>query len=99
MPPNWRGSRCGSARSNGCRNGFDGGRNPILKPLDTIECRDAILDEDGTEPQWPEADVVIGNPPFLGNKRMIENLGENYTGNLRLTYSGRVSGGVDLVVY
>ena len=81
------------------RNGFDVGRNPILKPLDTIECRGAILDEDGTEPQWPEADVVIGNPPFLGNKRMIENLGENYMGDLRLTYSGRVSGGVDLVVY
>src|SRR5712671_4838868 len=48
------------------RNGFDVGRNPILKPLDTIECRDAILNEDGTEAQWPEADVVIGNPPFLG---------------------------------
>ena len=48
------------------RNGFDVGRNPILKPLDTIECRDAILNEDGSEAQWPKADVVIGNPPFLG---------------------------------
>ena len=25
------------------RNGFDEARNPILKPLDTIECHDAIL--------------------------------------------------------
>ena len=50
------------------RNGFDVGRNPILKPLDTIECRDAILNADGTEAEWPEADVVIGNPPFLGGK-------------------------------
>ena len=32
------------------RNGFDVGRNPILKPLDTIECRDASLNEDGTKP-------------------------------------------------
>ena len=29
--------------------GFDASRNPILKPLKTIECRDALLNEDGTE--------------------------------------------------
>ena len=23
------------------------------------------------EPEWPEADVVIGNPPFLGGKLLI----------------------------
>ena len=28
--------------------GFDASRNPILKPLKTIECRDALLNEDGT---------------------------------------------------
>ena len=48
------------------RNGFSKARHPILKPLDTIECRDAILTPDDAEPDWPEADVVIGNPPFLG---------------------------------
>ena len=32
------------------RNGFGIARNPILRPLDTIECRDAILNADGTEP-------------------------------------------------
>jgi type II restriction/modification system DNA methylase subunit YeeA len=53
------------------RNGFDVGRNPILKPLGTVECRDAILNPDGSEAEWPEADVVIGNPPFLGDKLMI----------------------------
>ena len=50
------------------RNGFSEARDPILRPLDTIECRDAILTPDDTEPDWPEADVVIGNPPFLGGK-------------------------------
>ena len=44
------------------RNGFTGSREPILKPLDTIECRDAILTPEGGEPEWPEADVVIGKP-------------------------------------
>ena len=41
------------------RNGFSESHDPILKPLDTIECRDAILTPDNTEPDWPEADVVI----------------------------------------
>ena len=50
------------------RNGFSGARDPILEPLETIECRDAILAADGGEPAWPEADAVIGNPPFLGGK-------------------------------
>ena len=39
------------------RNGFGIARNPILRPLDTIECGDAILSADGTEPEWPPADV------------------------------------------
>ena len=33
------------------RNGFRESRDPILKPLETIECRDAILAPDGSEPQ------------------------------------------------
>ena len=36
---------------------------PILKPLDTIECRDAILAPDSAEPDWPKADVVIVADP------------------------------------
>ncbi|MCY4188541.1 MAG: hypothetical protein OXD30_08660, partial [Bryobacterales bacterium] len=76
------------------RNGFAESRDPILKPLDTIECRDAILTPDGTEPNWPEADVVIGNPPFLGGKLLITNLGENYVSRMFAIYDGR-----DLVCY
>ena len=60
------------------RNGFHESRNPILKPLDTIECRDAILTPEGEEPMWPKTDVVIGNPPFLGGKLLNANLGEDY---------------------
>ena len=81
------------------RNGFAEARNPILKPLDTIECRDAILTPDGTEPDWPKADVVVGNPPFLGNKRLIRQLGENYVARLSATYGGRVPAEADLVCY
>ena len=72
---------------------------PILKPLDTIECRDAILAPDGTEPDWPEADVIIGNPPFLGAWRLIAYLGEDRVSRMSSVYSGRVSGAADLVCY
>jgi type II restriction/modification system DNA methylase subunit YeeA len=81
------------------RNGFDVERKPILRPLDTIECRDAVLNQDGSEEEWPEAEFIIGNPPFLGNKRMISVLGEDYTGSLRRAYRGRVPGGADLVLF
>ena len=81
------------------RNGFNESRDPILKPLDTIECRDAILTPDGGEPEWPEADVVIGNPPFLGNKKMRGVLGDEYAGALWKAYQGQVPTGSDLVCY
>jgi type II restriction/modification system DNA methylase subunit YeeA len=117
--------------------GFEASRNPILRPLDTIGCRDAVLvlrdaastgsaapqDERGgpthtrtahpeeglsevegpsrrgpTRAEWPAADVIIGNPPFLGNKKMIRELGEDYTLALRKAWP-EVPGGVDLVCY
>lgn len=80
------------------RNGFDAAKNPILRPLDTIECRDAVLNADGTRAEWPVADVVIGNPPFLGDKKMLSELGEDYARMLRRAWS-EVPGGVDLVCY
>ena len=80
-------------------NGFSAARDPILKPLGTIECRDALLNEDKSETKWPEADVIVGNPPFLGNKRMIDILGEQYVDQLRGAYEHSLGKGVDLVMY
>ena len=81
------------------RNGFAEARNPILRPLDTIECRDAILTPEGGEPNWPKADVVIGNPPFLGDKLLIRYLGNDYVSRLRRIYAGRLPAQADLVCY
>ena len=81
------------------RNGFAENRDPVLKPLDTIECRDAILTEAGEEPEWPKADVVIGNPPFLGYSPMREILGDDYTESVRGLYKGSVPAFADLVCY
>ena len=81
------------------RNGFAEARDPILKPLDTIECRDAIVTPDGTEPDWPKANVVIGNPPFLGTKPMRGVLGDEYTDRMRNVYKSAVPAFADLVCY
>ncbi|WP_153111282.1 class I SAM-dependent DNA methyltransferase [Propionivibrio limicola] len=83
-----------------CRqNGYPHAINPILKPLDGIEHRDALLNPDGSEAAWPTADVIVGNPPFLGDKMMRGELGSEYVDTLRKTYDGRVPGGADLVTY
>ena len=81
------------------RNGFAPQADPILSPLETIESRDAILTPDDGEPDWPEADVIIGNPPFLGGKLLISTLGEEYVSRLFAAWRGRVPREADLVCY
>ena len=79
--------------------GYNLNDQPILKPLNTIEGRDALLTPDGTEATWPPADAIVGNPPFLGDKKQLAELGDQYAGLLRRAYAGRVPGGADLVCY
>ncbi len=81
------------------RNGFNVEKDPILKPLDTIECRNAILSKDDEIPDWPSADVVIGNPPFLGNRRIRNALGDEVADLLPKLYHDLVYGKPDLVCY
>lgn len=81
------------------RNGFDVARNPILKSLDTIECRDALINEDGTEAAWPAADCIVGNPPFLGGKLLRATLTDARVRLLFGVYGGRVPAEADLVAY
>jgi SAM-dependent methyltransferase len=49
-------------------------------PLDTLDqniiCQDALFTE------WPKADAIIGNPPFLGGNRIRKELGNLYTDKL-----------------
>ena len=53
-------------------NGFGVPAEPILRQMDNFKNMDAILDlsdpEHPKEPEWPEADFIVGNPPFLGDK-------------------------------
>ncbi len=84
-------------------NGFAYRDNPVLQPLENIECRDAVLDLSDPlvprEPEWPDAYVIIGNPPFVGNKLLRTNLGDEYVASLFSIYHDRLSSEVDFVCY
>ena len=84
-------------------NGFAEMDDPVLRPLDNIRHMDAILahDADGNpvEPEWPAAEVIVGNPPFLGDKKMRAELGEKYVRHVRNLYGQRIPGQSDLVCY
>jgi SAM-dependent methyltransferase len=67
---------------------------PILKAFHNIENRDALLTwngyplpkvVDGEEtypnarrPDWPKADYIVGNPPFIGGKDIRARMGSAY---------------------
>jgi type II restriction/modification system DNA methylase subunit YeeA len=74
-------------------------RRPVLDKLDGIMRGDALITQSGKDSAWPEADVVVGNPPFLGGKRLRRSLGDAYVDRLFAAFAGRVSAEADLVVY
>jgi type II restriction/modification system DNA methylase subunit YeeA len=84
-------------------NGFGTPPDPILRRMDNFHNMDAILDlsdpEHPREPEWPAVDFIVGNPPFLGDKKMRRELTNEYVEALRRFYKGRVPGGADLVAY
>ena len=52
-----------------------------------------------TEREWPDCDVIVGNPPFLGGSKLAEELGRNYQKELWKLFEGRVPGAADLCCY
>ncbi|MBS0467389.1 MAG: class I SAM-dependent DNA methyltransferase, partial [Proteobacteria bacterium] len=51
------------------------------------------------EAPWPRADVVVGNPPFLGGSKKRRELGATYFEALNHVYEQQVPGAADLVCY
>jgi hypothetical protein len=49
--------------------------------------------------EWPEADYIVSNPPFLGKLYLLERLGEGYVKALRDSYKGKVNDSCDFVMY
>jgi len=81
-------------------------------PLDNLDanitCTDALIRLEDSEAgfradnaertPWPKADVIIGNPPFLGAKKLKPERGADYVNALRKMYP-EVPGMADYCVY
>ena len=48
--------------------------------------------------KWPDANFIVGNPPFVSSRQMRELLGDGYADALRAAHP-RMPGNVDLVMY
>ena len=59
-----------------------------------------VYDYENPEPAaWPEADFIVGNPPFIGAKDMREALGDGYTEAVRDAYLYKVRKSADFVMF
>ncbi|MFC3594490.1 class I SAM-dependent DNA methyltransferase [Novosphingobium piscinae] len=71
--------------------------DPVLEKLSNITTMDAVVKHDGERPNadgsgtelanprrpdWPEADYIVGNPPFIGGKDIRSRLGDAYAAAL-----------------
>lgn len=78
-------------------------KEPILEDIhENIVNMDAILayDAEGKplEPEWQAVDVIIGNPPFLGGKKLKSELGDSYVNKIYKVHP-IMHGEADLVTY
>lgn len=48
--------------------------------------------------KWPQADCIVGNPPFIGKVKLREDLGDGYAETLRAAYP-QVPDSADFVLY
>ncbi len=73
---------------------------PVLERLPGLVCRDAVYDlTSGQSKEWPAAEFIVGNPPFLGYSPMREQLGSAYVDGLRAAFKDRIAGFSDFVCY
>lgn len=69
------------------------------RPVPDESARTPIFTYTNPSPaSWPEADFIVGNPPFIGASRMRLALGDGYTETLRKTISN-VPESADFVMY
>ena len=85
---------------------------PILRDFGNITVKDAVLTWDGwpavadgvaeypnaRRPEWPEAEYIVGNPPFIGGKDIRAILGARYAETLWRVHS-HVNKSADFVMY
>jgi SAM-dependent methyltransferase len=81
---------------------------PVLRDYRNIRHMDAVLAHDGVDakghyinprrPEWPEADYIVGNPPFIGGKDIRSKLGDYYAQALWAAHKD-MNDSADFVMY
>ncbi len=87
--------------------------DPVLEKLSNIKAVDAVLKHDPARrrddksmeeypnprrPDWPEADYIVGNPPFIGGKDIRSRLGDGYATALWKA-NPKINRSADFVMY
>lgn len=74
--------------------------HPVTKEQvpDESARREVWIYKNARRADWPKADFIVGNPPFLGNWKMRGELGDGYTETLRSVYR-KVPETADYVMY
>ncbi|MEL7430335.1 MAG: DNA methyltransferase, partial [Pseudomonadota bacterium] len=88
--------------------------DPVLRDYGNIKQGDAVLTWDGypvptikegketfpnaRRPDWPEAEFIVGNPPFIGGKDIRRHLGDGYTEMLWKVHK-HMNDSADFVMY
>ena len=70
-------------------------------PVPKMEVKDGKRIEtypNSRKPDWPEAEFIVGNPPFIGGKDIRANLGDAYTVTLWAVHKD-IPNSADLVMY
>lgn len=78
--------------------------SPVLDKLPGLMHQDAVFDATTKQiREWPQAEFIVGNPPFLGYSPMRQQLNTKdnptYVDDLRAAYADRIPGFSDFVCY
>lgn len=70
---------------------------PVRK-LETVNGRSTEVLPNARRPQWPDAEFIVGNPPFIGGKDIRAALGDTYAEALWDTHR-HINDSADFVMY
>jgi hypothetical protein len=82
-------------------NGYSTKTHPVTgKEVPDESATIALFDyQNPRRAEWPQADYIVGNPPFIGASRMRDALGDGYTESLRKAWKGDVPESADFVMF
>jgi len=77
-------------------------KDAVLEGDRSVIMRDGVAAEqlygNPRRPQWPVAEFIVGNPPYIAGQNIRDEFGEEYLVALRRLYTS-ISGSADFVMY